>query len=131
MTTLPRGSFNSFAPPAPASEILSTSTAPPVMIGVTVAGKRSGTPTFGSGNASSAVIRAGGLNGVGMIFGGHLDRHFPTGTVIVTVLPAAGGSSRMQGRDKLMEPIRGEPILRTAAKAANWDLRGRDLPRSQ
>lgn len=31
-----------------------------------------------------ALIEAGALDGVGAIFGGHLDRHFPAGTVVVT-----------------------------------------------
>ncbi|MCV6595140.1 MAG: NTP transferase domain-containing protein, partial [Silicimonas sp.] len=33
-------------------------------------------------------------------------------------LPAAGASSRMRGRDKLLEPIGGVPLLRRQALAA-------------
>ena len=35
--------------------------------------------------------------------------------MIVTFIPAAGRSSRMRGRDKLLETVRGIPILRRAA----------------
>ncbi len=34
------------------------------------------------------------------------------------VIPAAGASSRMGGRDKLMESVEGQPLLRRQAKAA-------------
>ncbi|WP_380052440.1 NTP transferase domain-containing protein [Falsihalocynthiibacter sp. SS001] len=37
---------------------------------------------------------------------------------IAILIPAAGASSRMQGRDKLLEDIDGEPILRRVAKRA-------------
>lgn len=36
------------------------------------------------GSGASAMIDQGVLDGVGMIFGGHLDRHYPTGTLVVT-----------------------------------------------
>jgi molybdenum cofactor cytidylyltransferase len=36
---------------------------------------------------------------------------------VVAALLAAGASSRMQGRDKLMEPVAGVPVLRRAAEA--------------
>ena len=43
--------------------------------------------------------------------------------MIVTLIPAAGASSRMGGRDKLLETIKGEPILaRTARIACEADL---------
>lgn len=32
---------------------------------------------------ATALIQAGALDGAGMIFGGHLDRHYPTGTIVV------------------------------------------------
>jgi hippurate hydrolase len=35
------------------------------------------------GSGAQAMIAAGGLDGVGLIFGGHLDRHYPTGTIVV------------------------------------------------
>jgi len=31
---------------------------------------------------------------------------------VLILLPAAGASSRMRGRDKLLEPVRGQPLLR-------------------
>ena len=31
-----------------------------------------------------AMIEHGALDGIAMIFGGHVDRHFPTGTIVVT-----------------------------------------------
>jgi hippurate hydrolase len=46
------------------------------------------------GRGAPAMIDAGALDGVGMIFGGHLDRHFPTGTVIVTDGPVNAASDR-------------------------------------
>lgn len=38
--------------------------------------------------------------------------------MIVTLLPAAGQSRRMGGRDKLLETIDGQPLLRRAAETA-------------
>ena len=32
---------------------------------------------------AKGMIRDGALDGVGMIFGGHLDRHYPTGSIVV------------------------------------------------
>jgi len=46
------------------------------------------------GRGAPAMIDAGVLDGVGMIFGGHLDRHYPTGTVIVTDGPVNAASDR-------------------------------------
>ena len=31
---------------------------------------------------------------------------------VAILIPAAGASSRMRGRDKLLEPVRGQPLLR-------------------
>ena len=42
---------------------------------------------------------------------------------IAILLPAAGASGRMGGRDKLMEPVDGEPVLRRIARqcvASEW-----------
>ena len=36
----------------------------------------------------------------------------------VIVIPAAGASTRMRGRDKLLEPVDGKPLLRRQAEAA-------------
>ncbi len=41
------------------------------------------------GAGAMRLIEAGVLRGVGMIFGGHLDRHFPTGTLVVTEGPVS------------------------------------------
>ena len=46
------------------------------------------------GRGAPAMIEAGALDRVGMILGGHLDRHFPTGTVIVTEGPVNAASDR-------------------------------------
>lgn len=43
--------------------------------------------------------------------------HSPARPVVSAVLLAAGASSRMGGRDKLLECIDGEPLLRRAARA--------------
>jgi amidohydrolase len=34
------------------------------------------------GSGAKSMVEAGVLNGVGAIFGGHVDRHYPTGTVV-------------------------------------------------
>jgi hippurate hydrolase len=36
------------------------------------------------GQGAKALVEAGALDGVAMIFGGHLDRHYPPGTLVVT-----------------------------------------------
>lgn len=36
------------------------------------------------GDGALAMIKHGALEGVGVIFGGHIDRHFPSGTLAVT-----------------------------------------------
>ncbi|NNG15724.1 MAG: amidohydrolase, partial [Gemmatimonadales bacterium] len=41
-------------------------------------------PAEEQGAGAKAMIEEGALDGVGMIFGGHVDRHFPTGNVVVT-----------------------------------------------
>jgi hippurate hydrolase len=41
-------------------------------------------PAEEQGAGAMAMIEAGALNGVGMIFGGHLDRYFPRGSLAVT-----------------------------------------------
>ncbi|MEI4232009.1 nucleotidyltransferase family protein [Roseovarius sp. D22-M7] len=37
---------------------------------------------------------------------------------VLVLLPAAGVSARMRGRDKLLEPVRGQPLLRDRVAAA-------------
>jgi CTP:molybdopterin cytidylyltransferase MocA len=37
---------------------------------------------------------------------------------VLVLLPAAGASARMRGRDKLLEPVRGQPLLRDRVAAA-------------
>jgi hippurate hydrolase len=34
------------------------------------------------GSGATAMIKAGALDGVGMIFGAHIDRHYPTGDIV-------------------------------------------------
>jgi amidohydrolase len=41
-------------------------------------------PSEEKGTGALAMIDAGALDGAGMIFGGHLDRHYPPGVVVVT-----------------------------------------------
>ncbi len=41
-------------------------------------------PAEEQGAGAKAMIDEGALDGVGMIFGGHVDRHFPTGKIVVT-----------------------------------------------
>jgi hippurate hydrolase len=47
-----------------------------------------------TGKGAKAMIAAGALNDVAMIFGGHLDRHFPVGTIAVTDGPVNASSDR-------------------------------------
>ena len=44
-------------------------------------------PAEEKGTGAAALIREGVLEGVGMIFGGHVDRHFPPGELAVTEGP--------------------------------------------
>lgn len=41
-------------------------------------------PAEEKGEGARAMIREGVLDGVGLIFGGHLDRRYPTGSLVVT-----------------------------------------------
>jgi amidohydrolase len=41
-------------------------------------------PSEEKGTGALAMIEAGALEGAGLIFGGHLDRHYPPGVVVVT-----------------------------------------------
>jgi hippurate hydrolase len=41
-------------------------------------------PSEEKGTGALAMIEAGALDGAGMIFGGHLDRHYPPGVVVVS-----------------------------------------------
>jgi hippurate hydrolase len=41
-------------------------------------------PAEETGNGAQAMVEQGVLDGVGMIFGGHLDRHYPTGSLVIT-----------------------------------------------
>ncbi len=41
-------------------------------------------PAEETGRGAQAMIAAGALDGAAMIFGGHVDRHFPLGTIMVT-----------------------------------------------
>ena len=41
-------------------------------------------PAEEKGTGAQAMIQAGALDGAGMIFGGHLDRHYQPGTIVVT-----------------------------------------------
>jgi CTP:molybdopterin cytidylyltransferase MocA len=41
-----------------------------------------------------------------------------TGGAVTCLIPAAGASSRMRGRDKLLEPVDGTPLLRRSAEVA-------------
>ncbi len=44
-------------------------------------------PAEEKGSGAKAMVKAGALDGVAVIFGGHLDRHFPCGTLVVTSGP--------------------------------------------
>jgi hippurate hydrolase len=53
-------------------------------------------PAEETGRGALAVIEAGGLEGVAMIFGGHLDRHFEVGSIAVTDGPVNASSDRFR-----------------------------------
>lgn len=55
-------------------------------------------PAEETGDGAKAMIDAGALEEVGLIFGGHLDRHFPCGTVAVTDGPVNASSDRFEIR---------------------------------
>lgn len=51
-------------------------------------------PAEETGNGAKAMIEDGVLDNVALIFGGHLDRHFPAGTVAVTDGPVNASSDQ-------------------------------------
>jgi len=53
-------------------------------------------PAEETGHGALALIRENVLDDVAMIFGGHLDRHFPTGTIAVTDGPVNASSDRFR-----------------------------------
>ena len=53
-------------------------------------------PAEETGRGAQAMIREGVLKGVGLIFGGHLDRHFDTGTIAVTEGAVNASSDRFR-----------------------------------
>ncbi len=50
------------------------------------------------GTGAKALIEAGALDGVAAIFGGHLDIHFPAGTIFVTPGPVAASTDLLRLR---------------------------------
>jgi hippurate hydrolase len=50
------------------------------------------------GTGAGALIEAGALDGVAAIFGGHLDIHFPAGTIFVTPGPVAASTDLLRIR---------------------------------
>lgn len=46
-------------------------------------------PAEEQGAGARAMIEEGVLDGVAVVFGGHLDRHFPTGTLVITDGPVS------------------------------------------
>lgn len=51
-------------------------------------------PAEETGDGAKAMIEADALQNVGMIFGGHVDRHYPVGTVVVTDGPVNASSDQ-------------------------------------
>ena len=49
-------------------------------------------PAEEKGNGAIAMIKEGVLEGAGLIFGGHLDRHYPPGTIVVSEGPVNASS---------------------------------------
>ncbi|MGH7563485.1 MAG: M20 metallopeptidase family protein, partial [Gemmatimonadota bacterium] len=50
------------------------------------------------GTGAKALVEAGALDGVASIFGGHLDIHFPAGTIFVTPGPVAASTDLLRVR---------------------------------
>jgi len=50
------------------------------------------------GTGAKALIEAGALDGIAAIFGGHLDIHFPAGTIFVTPGPVAASTDLLRIR---------------------------------
>lgn len=50
------------------------------------------------GTGARALIEAGALDGVAAIFGGHIDIHFPAGTIFVTPGPVAASTDLLRVR---------------------------------
>lgn len=53
-------------------------------------------PAEETGEGAKAMIEEGVLEDVAMIFGGHLDRHFPTGSIAITAGPVNASSDRFR-----------------------------------
>lgn len=53
-------------------------------------------PAEEKGAGAKAMIEAGVLEGVGAIFAGHLDRHFPTGVLVVTEGAVSGSTDHFR-----------------------------------
>lgn len=51
-------------------------------------------PAEETGRGAAAMVDAGVLENVAMIFGGHVDRHFPVGTIVVTDGPVNASSDK-------------------------------------
>jgi hippurate hydrolase len=49
-------------------------------------------PAEEQGDGAQAMIEEGVLEGVAVVFGGHLDRHFPTGTLVITEGPVSAAT---------------------------------------
>lgn len=53
-------------------------------------------PAEETGDGAAAMIAEGALQDVGLIFGGHLDRHYPTGDIVITDGAVNASSDRFQ-----------------------------------
>ncbi len=53
-------------------------------------------PAEETGNGARAMVDAGALEDVGMVFGGHIDRHFEVGTIAVTEGAVNASSDRFK-----------------------------------
>ena len=53
-------------------------------------------PAEETGDGAQAMIEAGVLKDVGMIFGGHVDRHYPVGSIVVTDGAVNASSDRFE-----------------------------------
>jgi hippurate hydrolase len=53
-------------------------------------------PAEETGNGAKAIVESGALDDAAMIFGGHIDRHYPLGTIIVSDGPVNASSDRFE-----------------------------------
>ena len=75
-------------------------------------------PAEEKGTGAQAMIQAGALDGAGLIFGGHLDRHYQPGTIVVSegAVPKDGTMELVSGEKDAFGHVR----LRGEIRVCRW-----------